>query len=67
MLDREEDRYANTPGTELFLDRAKPSYRGDRLETENERMYDLWGSLTDSADSARTIIAREYFREVATY
>ena len=26
MLERDGDRYANTPETDLFLDRAKPSY-----------------------------------------
>src|SRR6059058_3924929 len=26
MLDRDDTGYANTPATELFLDRAKPSY-----------------------------------------
>ena len=31
MLEREDGRYANTPATELFLDRAKPSYVGGML------------------------------------
>jgi hypothetical protein len=35
MLEREEGRYANTPATELFLDRAKPSYLGEILEMAN--------------------------------
>src|SRR5881396_1870863 len=32
MLEREDGRYANTPATELFLDRAKPSYIGGLME-----------------------------------
>src|SRR5213596_2832068 len=28
MLEREGDQYSNTPETDLFLDRAKPSYCG---------------------------------------
>src|SRR4051794_28523045 len=28
MLEREDGLYSNTPATELFLDRAKPSYVG---------------------------------------
>src|SRR5688572_4408487 len=28
MLERDHDRYANTPETDLFLDRTKPSYIG---------------------------------------
>ena len=35
MLEREDGRYANTPATELFLDRAKPSYVGGILEMAN--------------------------------
>src|SRR5215470_16785955 len=32
MLKRHEGRYANTPETDQFLDRAKPSYVGGLLE-----------------------------------
>jgi precorrin-6B methylase 2 len=47
MLEREDGRYANTPSTELFLDRAKPSYVGGMLEMANARLYGFWGSLTE--------------------
>ena len=47
MLEREEDRYYNTPATELFLDRAKPSYVGGILEMANARLYPFWGSLSE--------------------
>jgi hypothetical protein len=47
MLEREEGRYANTPATDLFLDRAKPSYAGGMLEMANARLYGFWGSLTE--------------------
>jgi len=47
MLEREDGRYANTPATELFLDRAKPSYLGGILEMANARLYGFWGSLTE--------------------
>jgi O-methyltransferase domain/Dimerisation domain len=47
MLERDEGRYANTPATELFLDRAKPSYIGDILEMTNARLYGTWGFLTE--------------------
>lgn len=47
MLEREDGRYANTPATELFLDRAKPSYVGGILEMNNARLYEFWGSLTE--------------------
>ncbi len=47
MLEREGGRYANTPATDLFLDRAKPSYVGGMLEMANARLYGFWGSLTE--------------------
>ncbi len=47
MLEREGGRYANTPATDLFLDRAKPSYVGGLLEMANARLYGFWGSLTE--------------------
>lgn len=48
MLDRSGDRYSNTPSTDLFLDRAKPSYLGGLLEMANARLYPFWGSLTEA-------------------
>jgi hypothetical protein len=46
MLERNNDQYANTPETDLFLDRAKPSYVGGILEMCNARLYGFWGNLT---------------------
>ena len=48
MLVRDRQRYANTPETDLFLDRAKPSYMGGLLEMLNVRLYGFWGSLTEA-------------------
>ena len=47
VLHRRGDGYANTPETDFFLDRAKPSYIGGMLEMANARLYHFWGSLTD--------------------
>jgi hypothetical protein len=47
MLEREDGRYANTSATDLFLDRAKPSYVGGMLEMSNARLYGFWASLTE--------------------
>lgn len=47
MLKRTGARYANTPESALFLDRAKPGYVGGMLEMCNARLYRFWGSLTD--------------------
>jgi hypothetical protein len=46
FLQRSGDRYANTPETNLFLDRAKPSYVGGILEMANHRLFGLWNHLT---------------------
>jgi hypothetical protein len=47
MLEREGSRYRNTPATELFLDRSKPSYVGGLLEMLNARLFGFWNSLTE--------------------
>ena len=47
MLERQGEQYMNTPATDLFLDRAKPSYVGGLLEMANARLYPFWGSLTE--------------------
>ncbi len=51
MLDRDGDRYRNTPETDLFLDPAKPSYVGGLLEMANARTYPFWGALTEALRS----------------
>src|SRR5438093_816572 len=38
LLTRDGGRYANTPETDHFLDRAKPSYIGGLLEMTNDRL-----------------------------
>ena len=48
LLERRGDQYANTPETDLFLDKAKPSYIGGILEMANARLYPFWGSLTEA-------------------
>lgn len=40
--------YSNTPETELFLDKNKPSYIGGFVEMANDRLYPFWGSLEEA-------------------
>jgi hypothetical protein len=47
MLKRSGDRYSNTPATDRFLDRRKPTYLGGMLEMANARLYPFWGSLAE--------------------
>lgn len=46
FLTRHEGRYSNTPSTDVFLDRNKPSYIGGILEMANARLYPHWNKLT---------------------
>ncbi len=48
FLQRSEGRYGNTPETDFFLDRKKPSYIGGILEMANHRLYPFWGHLTEA-------------------
>ena len=48
FLQRDGEQYANTPETDLFLDRRKPSYIGGILEMANRRLYPFWGHLTEA-------------------
>ncbi|MEF3365194.1 methyltransferase [Methylocystis sp. 9N] len=48
ILKREDGIYANTPETDLFLVRARPSYVGGLLEMANARLYASWGHLTEA-------------------
>ena len=47
FLTRDGDLYGNTPETDLFLDRRKPSYIGGILEMANARIYPYWAGLTE--------------------
>jgi hypothetical protein len=47
MLERRAGKYRNTPETDLFLDRNKPTYVGGILEMANERLFGFWNSLTE--------------------
>lgn len=46
FLQRVDGVYKNTAETDLFLDKAKPSYIGGILEMANHRLYRFWGDLT---------------------
>src|SRR6516165_7562639 len=47
MVQRQEESYANTPATELYLDRAKPTYMGGMLEMMSARLFRFWADLTE--------------------
>jgi len=53
MVQRDGTHYRNTPATDLYLDRAKPSYIGGTLEMSNARYYGCWGALTAALRTGR--------------
>jgi len=46
FLERKDGVYSNTPSTDLFLDKHKPSYIGGMLEMANRRLFKHWNNLT---------------------
>ena len=49
FLERNDDGiYRNTAETDLFLDRAKPTYIGGILEMSSQRLYPFWNHLTEA-------------------
>jgi hypothetical protein len=45
FLVRRAGHYANTPATDLYLDKAKSSYIGGILEMASQRLYRFWDNL----------------------
>lgn len=41
-------RYGNSPESDLFLDKNKPSYSGGMPEMLNARLFGFWGGLTEA-------------------
>ena len=60
FLERRDGRYYNTPSSDLFLDKRKPSYIGGVLEMANHRLYPFWNHLTTAL---RTGLPQNEIRE----
>ncbi len=43
-----EARYSNVPDAAVFLDSRSPAYVGGMLRMANDRLYGMWGDLTDA-------------------
>jgi hypothetical protein len=46
FLERRDGKYHNTPSTDFFLDKHKPSYIGGMIQMANHRLYPSWAHLT---------------------
>jgi hypothetical protein len=53
MLEREQGKYANTPATDRYLDRTKPTYMGGMLEMMSARLYRFWADLTEGIKTGK--------------
>lgn len=53
FLERNETTYRNTPATDLYLDKGKPTYLGGMLEMCNRRLYPFWANLTEALRTGR--------------
>ncbi len=51
FLEREDDKYKNTPETSAFLVRGKHGYIGSLLEITDKRLYEFWDNLTEALKS----------------
>ena len=58
FLERSDDgRYRNTPETDAFLDRGKPTYVGGYLEMCAARLYPAWTGLTTALRTGQPVTA----------
>jgi O-methyltransferase domain/Dimerisation domain len=48
LLERQDGVYSNTPASDTFLDKRKPSYIGGILDMANQRLYGHWAHLTEA-------------------
>jgi SAM-dependent methyltransferase len=56
LLDRDRDgRYTNTPESERYLDRRKPTYQGGYIEMCSRRLYPAWLDLTKALRSGQSV------------
>jgi hypothetical protein len=53
FLQRADGRYSNTPETDFYLDKRKPSYIGGILEMANARLFGFWNNLTEALRTGR--------------
>ena len=54
FLQRQDGRYSNSPDTDFYLDRNKPTYAGGILEMCNSRLYAYWNSLSEGLRTGRS-------------
>ncbi len=58
LLDRDGERYRNTPTADTFLVRGRPGYMGDAFKYA-EDLYPAWGQLADFARTGQPPVKAE--------
>ena len=53
MLKRDQGKYGNTPATDRYLDRTKPTYLGGMLEMMSARLFRFWADLTEGVKTGK--------------
>jgi len=53
MLERQRNIYCNTPDTDCYLDRAKPTYIGSLFQMWDARVYRFAGSLSEGLKTGK--------------
>jgi hypothetical protein len=53
FLERQDNLYRNSPETDLYLTKGKPTYIGGLLEMASSRLYGFWGHLTEALRTGR--------------
>jgi hypothetical protein len=48
-----DSKYSNSPETDFFLDKNKPTYIGGILEMANDRLYGFWGDLEEGLKTGK--------------
>jgi hypothetical protein len=54
-----ESLFANSPVSEMFLDKSKNSYMGDIISMFDKRLYKAWGKLVESLQTNKPVNAAD--------
>ncbi len=57
--ERGEDLFANSPVSEMFLDKSKDSYMGDIIAMFDKRLYRAWDKLVESLHTNKPVSAAD--------
>ncbi|WP_158884894.1 methyltransferase [Amycolatopsis anabasis] len=59
LLDREGDRYHNSPAADRYLDRRKPGYVGGYAHLADAMLFPVWANLTEALRTGKAQVPSE--------